>query len=263
MNRLLKKQNYQLKLNKFKNGGLILKCQNGTPSGHVWPIIDSWDPRRWGDPIYEGTFNEAYRAARKNGDKTFQWNGKSYNTSYKHVPASTSAATPAATSQDLTPDYNSLRAKYIEALENPDRVGYDASRDRWTSPTQKGYDHNQIGIGLDKNTNNDVKQFLAKNKRNWLTNAEMLNLQNKSFKYVEGILSKNTKGMKLSNVKRAAAIGLLYHGHGPKLWNKNHFLSKAFFNGSDQDFIDAITKFYGTNTRATRHSQFWKKFFGK
>lgn len=243
-------------LTKLYGGGLIPKFQGGNKVGHVWPIIDSWDPRRWGDPIYDGTFSQAYGAARKNGDKTFQWNGKAYNTDYKYTPATKTVSDP-------TSDYNSLRASYIEALENPDRIGYDATRDRWTSPTQKGYDPNQIGIGLDKKTNNDVKQFLARNRRDWLTNQEMLDLQSKSLQYFENILDRNTRGTKLSNIKRAAAIGLLYHGHGPKLWNKTHALSRALFRGSDWDFINAITKFYGTNTRAVRHSQFWKKLFGK
>ena len=242
-------------INKLYKGGLIPKLQGGNKVGNVWPIIDSWDPRRWGDPIYDGTFNEAYGAARKNGDQTFWWNGNSYNTDYKFTPAQQASLDP-------TSDYNSLRASYIEAIENPDRIGYDAKNDKWTSPTTKEYDPNQIGIGLDKNTNKDVKQFLAKNKRDWITNAEMLDLQSKSFKYFEDVLDRKTKGMNLSNVKRATALGLLYHGHGPKLWNRNHTLSKAFFNGSDQDFIDAVTKFYGTNTRAIRHSQYWKKLFG-
>lgn len=260
MNKLVKKPSYQVKLEKFKNGGLIPKFEGGNKVGNVWPIIDSWDPRRWGDPIYDGTFNEAYGAARKNGDKTFWWNGNSYNTDYKFVPAQQPQSDPTPAP---TPDYNSLRASYIEALENPDRIGYDPKKDRWTSPTQRGYDPNQIGIGLDKNKNNDVRKFLTKNKRNWMTNAEMLDLQSKSFKYFEDVLDRKTKGMNLSNVKRAAAIGLLYHGHGPKLWDKKYPISKAFFNGSDQDFIDAVTKFYGTNTRATRHSNFWKKLYNK
>lgn len=248
-------------ITKLYGGGLIPKFQGGNKVGNVWPIIDSWDPRRWGDPIYDGTFNEAYGAARNNGDKTFYWNGNSYNTDYKYTPSS--QPTTSIPVSDPTSDYNSLRTRYIEAIENPDRVGYDAVNDRWTSPTQKGYDPNQIGIGLDKNTNNTVKQFLAKNKRNWLTDAEMLDLQSKSFQYFEDILSRRTKGMNLSNAKRAAAIGLLYHGHGPKLWDRKHALSRALFGGSDWDFINAITRFYGTNTRATRHSEFWKKLFGR
>ena len=243
-------------ITKLYRGGLIPKFQKGNKVGHVWPIIDSWDPRRWGDPIYDGTFNEAYGAARKNGDKTFWWNGNSYNTNYKFTPAQQPPLDP-------TSDYNSLRASYIEALENPGRVGYDPKKDRWTSPIQKGYDSKQIGIGLDKKSNNDVREFLVKNKRNWLTNAEMLDLQSKSFKYFEDAFDTNTKGRNFSNVKRAAAIGLLYHGHGPKLWNRKHPLSKALFEGSDWDFINAITKFYGNNTRATRHSEFWKKLYNK
>lgn len=254
MKKLISKPTYQVKLQRFKQGGIV-KAETG--------LSVYFNPKNWGvSREYEKdengnmrTFNQTYDAARAAGEKEFLWNGNRYTTDYKYVPA-----TP---SQDPASDYNSLRASYIEALENPDRIGYDQARDRWTSPTQKGYDPNQIGIGLDKRTNNDVRQFLDTNKRDWLTDAEMLNLQSKSFQYFEDVLARNTKGLNLSNIKRAVAMGLLYHGHGKKLWNRNHILSKALFNGSDQDFIDAVTKFYGTNSRATRHSEYWKKHFNK
>lgn len=86
MRTLVSKPTY---INKLYRGGLILKLQGGNKIGTVWPILDSWDPRRWGDPIYDGTFEEAYGAARRNGDKTFQWDGKFYNTKYKFVPQPT------------------------------------------------------------------------------------------------------------------------------------------------------------------------------
>ena len=251
--KLVSKPTYAIKL---QRGGLIQRYQEGKPIGHVWPIIDSWDPRRWGDPIYDGSFNQAYGNARKNGDDNFWWNGNSYNTEYKHVPAQPTAVDPTA-------DYQTLRYDYIKALENPEMIGYDAKRDRWTRPTQKGYDPNQIGIGLDTIKNKEVAQFLRKNKRNWLTDAEMRQLQNSSFQYFKDVFDRKTQGLKPSNAKRAMAIGLLYHGHGPKLWDRTHALSRALFQGSDQDFINAISKFYGTNTRATRHSQFWKNLYGK
>lgn len=230
-----------------KNGGSIQKMQLGDVIQKGWSYLFNG---------HDGTFNEAYKTARNNGEKYFRWNGNLYNTEYKFTPAST---------PDPTADYNSLRYEYIKALENPNMVGYDAANDRWTSPTQKGFDPNQIGIGLDKVKNKDVKQFLAKNKRDWLSDSEMRQLQNKSFQYFEEVLGRNTKGLNLSNTKRAAAVGLLYHGHGPKLWDRKNPLSRALFQGSDWDFINAITKFYtGRNTvRANAHSQFFNKISGK
>ena len=54
------------------------------------------------------------------------------------------------------------------------------------------------------------------------------------------------------------ALGIIYHGHGPKLWKKQHSLHQALFNGSDKEFIDAVTKFYSGNSRSSRHKNFWK-----
>ena len=31
-------------------------------------------------------------------------------------------------------------------------------------------------------------------------------------------------------------------------------------NGSDKQFIDAVTEFYKGNSRSTRHKNFWNKF---
>ena len=237
--KLVKRPSYKQKL---KSGGQIQKYQLGRTMLNIASQFLDTQEDNLAKRVFKSTINSILKQPSKN-----------------KVPNKINIASKTS---DPTSDYNSLRASYLEALENPDRIGYDAARDRWTSPTQKGYDANQIGIGLDKNTNNDVRQFLAKNHRDWLTNQEMPDLQSKSLQYFENVLDRNTKGTKLSNIKRAAAIGLLYHGYGPKLWNKTHALSKALFEGSDQDFINAITKFYGTNTRAVRHSQFWKKLFG-
>ena len=116
-------------------------------------------------------------------------------------------------------------------------------------------------------TNTRVRDFLKRNGRTgspWLSHQEMINLQNDSLLELENILNRHTKGIKLSNTKRAIAIGLLYHGFGPKLWNPNgpktQRLNRALFNGSDQDFINAVTDFYnGTySQRSKSHSNFWK-----
>lgn len=157
--------------------------------------------------------------------------------------------------------YEDLRYDYLKALENPDNVGYIPIIGIWVPPTDEAkYDTNQIGIGLDMKYNKDVSKFLQETGRTnkpYLTNQEMRDLQNKSLKYYEGVLDKYTKNLDMSDTKRAAAIGLIYHGHGPELWNKDTKVSKAFFNGTDDDFINAITNFYRNNTRAKRHSTFW------
>lgn len=157
--------------------------------------------------------------------------------------------------------YNTLRFDYIKQLENPDAVGFDPNSQRWTTVNKKGYDPYQIGIGLDTRTNKHVADFLRRNKRNWLSDSEMRALQNTSFNYFEGVLDRHSKGLNLSNNKRAMALGLLYRGDGTKLWNNAHPLSQAFFNGTDKDFSNAIYNYYNSinlKRRADYHNKFWQ-----
>lgn len=58
-----------------KGGQLIPKQQIG---GTVKQLIKTM--YGWTLPEYEGTFKEAYRQARINGDEKFKWNGEHYNT---------------------------------------------------------------------------------------------------------------------------------------------------------------------------------------
>lgn len=158
--------------------------------------------------------------------------------------------------------YEQLRYDYLKALENPNDVGYTFifGFGIWTPPKEKGFDPNQIGIGLDTKYNKDVVEYLKQTGRTnnpWLTDQEMKDLQNKSLQYYEGVLDDYTKDSNILDTKRAVAIGLIYHGYGPKLWNKSTKISRAFFNETDKQFIDAVSDFYGNNTRAERHSTFW------
>lgn len=253
MNKLAPKSRIQQKINVFKEGGAIPKYQNAGILKRIY---------YWRSPDYTKTedgkqqsFSNAYAAARRNNDKDFWWtdnkgNRNIYNTDFKLILP-----------QKEVKSYKQLRYEYIKALENPDNAGYDEKTDRWTPPTAKGFDKNQIGIGLDMRTNNAVRDFLMKTGRTnnpWLSQEEMVNLQNQSLQYFEDVLDKNAKGIKISDTKRAIAVGLLYHGHGPNLWSNRGNLYSTFVRGSDQDFVNAVRDFYGSNSRAQRHSQFWK-----
>ena len=67
MNRLIKKPSYQVKLESFKNGGQIQKCELGdTIQKGLAYIFNN----------QEGTFNEAFGKARQEGQKYFRWNGQ-------------------------------------------------------------------------------------------------------------------------------------------------------------------------------------------
>jgi hypothetical protein len=64
---------------KHQNGGLIAKHQEGTTEGGILKRMAK-TVYGWTLPEYEGTFDEAFRQARINGDEKFRWNGGHYNT---------------------------------------------------------------------------------------------------------------------------------------------------------------------------------------
>lgn len=85
----------------FKDGGII-KADTG------WTAY--LNPKNWGvSREYEKdengnmrSFNEAYGAARKAGEKEFLYNGKRYTTDYKYVPAATQDKTNKTKSIDFS-----------------------------------------------------------------------------------------------------------------------------------------------------------------
>lgn len=159
--------------------------------------------------------------------------------------------------------FNELRDRYIAALENPDSIGFNPDLGIWTPPTLRGYDQNQIGIGLDMKQNKDVVQFFKDHPRQnpFLTEEEEHKLRSDSYKYFDEVWERKTQGQVFSDKKRAIAFGLLYHGIGPILWNENHPLNQALFNGTDEDFEKAVSDFYANkfSERQRNHDAFWKK----
>lgn len=79
MRKLIRKPSYQLKLERFKNGGQIQKCQLGDVIQKGWAYVFNGQ---------DGTFKEAFGNARKEGQKYFRWNGSLYNTDVKPTPPS-------------------------------------------------------------------------------------------------------------------------------------------------------------------------------
>lgn len=74
---LRKRANFANNARKWKHqeGGLIAKNQEGGFLKKVGKAVYGWTL-----PKYEGTFKEAYRQARINGDEEFRWNGDHYHT---------------------------------------------------------------------------------------------------------------------------------------------------------------------------------------
>lgn len=148
---------------------------------------------------------------------------------------------------------------YLQALENPDNIGYNPKTKTWTRPPEnKGYDTRQIGLGLDTKYNKEVSDFMTKNNRNYLSHTEMLGFMKSHLDYLESVLNRKLKDKKISKDKRMMALGMMYRGDSKYLWDKTSEVGKAFWGNSDSSFRDAITKFYGSNSRAKRHSDFYK-----
>lgn len=259
MSELIPKSKIQQKIDKLKFGGSIPKYQN---SGILKKIY------YWRSPDYSKTkdgkpqsFKDAYKTARQNDNEDFWWtddqgNKNIYSSDFQLILP-----------QRDSKDYKQVRYAYLKALENPNDSGYNPDIDRWTPPTSKFEDPNQIGIGLDIKSNNYVRDFLKKTGRTknpWLTQDEMTKLQDQSLQYFEDVLDRNVKGVQLSNTKRAILLGLLYHGYGPHIWKKKGAKAQkvydALYKGDDQELINAVNNFYEGNSRAQRHTQFWKLY---
>lgn len=77
-----KEQNQYKKGGKLKSKKNIKKCEKGTTQGG---LIKRAAKFIYGLtlPEYKGTFNEAFRQARINGNEKFRWNGELYNTNLK------------------------------------------------------------------------------------------------------------------------------------------------------------------------------------
>ncbi|MBO7337198.1 MAG: hypothetical protein J6U33_00965 [Paludibacteraceae bacterium] len=130
----------------------------------------------------------------------------------------------------------------------------------WTQPKGKGFDKNQIGIGLDRN-NKFVKRAIPDWEHAQLTAQKEREIRLRYIEELTRIYDKYVDAnLHFSEKRKAIALGLMYHGMGPHLWtNHNDGLYESFWDGSDDDFENAVTKFYdGTFTeRSQRHKAFW------
>lgn len=155
---------------------------------------------------------------------------------------------------------NSILEQYIIALENPESNGWDSKTKTWGHAVGKGMDRNQIGIGGDRN-NVNIKALIGL--QNWdkvrITEAQEREARYKNFDYFNGVIDRNIS--KLSYVKRMLAMGLLYHGYGPLLWQEGNALNKILRYGSDDDFSKSIYDFYRYRNpeRAKNHDNFVKQ----
>lgn len=136
----------------------------------------------------------------------------------------------------------------MQAIENPDSVGWNPKLRIWEAPMKKGFDKNQRGFGVDIVKNGYAKVFFAEHPRPgyYLTDDEERLLRYRYLDYLQKVYDKHVSSdLQISDKKKAMALGIMYHGFGPRLWSDNgDGLHDAFFNGTDYEFEDQITKFY-------------------
>lgn len=149
-----------------------------------------------------------------------------------------------------------LIKEYLHALENPENSGLNLQTRKWG---RGRFDPHSFQDGLD-DRNTFVKKYLSENKTDSIPEEDALKLQDEYLKELDAIWNRRTKGRNISPYKKMMAYGLMWQKYGPNLWNnKGDGLFDAFWNGTDEDFSNAIIKFYGSNDRGRRHSEFWKK----
>ena len=72
--------------------------------------------------MMEGTFKEAFAAARKAGKKTFRWNGKTYHTKTKEEVAR-EKGTPPIGDPSLSIEHKRKQAEALEAMLKKKKMG--------------------------------------------------------------------------------------------------------------------------------------------
>ena len=99
-------------------GEAKIKAQDGKETS--WS--DYINPWNWGvsDRDDDGTFQQAFRAARNEGDSDFLWKGTRYTTELKAAPTTTTSTKPAAP-KGITPELL-VRQAYRESTFNPKAV---------------------------------------------------------------------------------------------------------------------------------------------
>jgi len=99
----------------------LMKAQKGKETEDTsWTAY--FNPMNWGTSRYDdaGTFKEAFRAARVEGDSDFLYKGDRYTTELKAAPTTTTSTKPAAP-KGITPELL-VRQAYRESTFNPKAV---------------------------------------------------------------------------------------------------------------------------------------------
>ena len=152
---------------------------------------------------------------------------------------------------------------YIRALENPNKIGWDKKKRVWRTPSQPGYDKNQIAYGLDIRPENNpiVYQFLkTKGRLNdpWLTDQEAKDLMAQTYAQKQNTIRKAIElaGGNVSQLGYNRLAGMAWHGDPmKKLLDPDSITGKAYREevaGGNRDLTGTFDTYYGYGSNAKR-----------
>ena len=154
---------------------------------------------------------------------------------------------------------DSLIARYIREIENPDSIGYKDGR--WYEPDKQGYDNNNRGFGVDVIHNKGAKETVKNRNNKWLSEEEERFLRNSHIAESQRILDSKASPYILrtppSEEKQAMAVGMLYRGDSVM---QNPTVREAYLSGTDGDMQKAVSDYYQSkkvSERAQRHNNFF------
>lgn len=156
---------------------------------------------------------------------------------------------------------DSLVAQYIRAIENPDSTGY--RNGIWYKPTEKNYDPNNRGFGVDIVYNDQAHALTDRRAGRWLSEKEERELRKEHTDYVENRLEYWTPKMLRempSEEKKAMVLGMMYRGDNVKKIINDPSLRNAYYSGSNKDMQKAVSNYYQKNKqspRAENHNKFF------
>lgn len=155
---------------------------------------------------------------------------------------------------------------YINATENPDSVGWDPVLKGWKAPKNTiAYDKNNLGMGIDRKTNPDVRRILKRDilGEEYISDEDMQWAQKRAIKRAENSKKerydyiRRNKGTinKPSQIKDLLTIGSIYN-HGSGYVANNHFedsaLIEALRNGTDKEYMKQVDKYWEKRHRNER-----------
>ena len=133
-------------------------------------------------------------------------------------------------------------ADFMMLIENPDSVGYYPSDNSWGTPTGKGYDHNQVGGGVDRNTNvhltaeerNPSYRISANREKN--IRVQTIKEQDRSYK---NRINETGSDIQLSDAKEKMLRQMIYKSPSKTAkWWSDKSIQKKFIEGSDEEALE-------------------------